>query len=99
MALLAEWGARTQGVVCGVIGMVLGLITWFAWRKMENKPKIHITGKTIATALVAIVGTLGLGVGMCNVMIRGNVVMGIGVGLIGIVVLLCLIPMWKGIVQ
>ena len=37
MALLPEWGMRTQGIVCGVVGIILTLITVGIWRKMEGK--------------------------------------------------------------
>lgn len=97
MALLPEWGMRNQGVVCGVIGIVLGLVTLAIWRKMEGKAPIHVSGKTFATVLVGIVGALLLGVGMCLSMVFGKMVLGIAVGIIGIVVLLMLIPLTKGL--
>ena len=97
MALLPEWGMRNQGVVCGVIGIVLGLVTLAVWREMEGKAPIHVSGKTLATVLVGIVGALLLGVGMCLSMVFGKMVLGIAVGIIGIVVLLMLIPLTKGL--
>lgn len=97
MALLPEWGMRNQGVVCGVIGIVLGLVTLAIWRKMEGKAPIHISGKTLVTLLVGIVGALLLGVGMCLSMVFGKMVLGIAVGIISIVVLLMLIPLTKGL--
>lgn len=97
MALLPEWGMRNQGIVCGVIGIVLGLVTVAIWRKMEGKAPIHVSGKTLATILVGIVGALLLGVGMCLSMVFGKMVLGIAVGIIGIVVLLMLIPLTKGL--
>lgn len=97
MALLPEWGMRTQGIVCGVIGIVLGLITLFIWRKMEGKAPIKISGKTVGTILLGVVGALLLGVGMCMSMVFGKMLLGIVVGIIGIVVLLMLIPLTKGL--
>lgn len=97
MALLPEWGMRTQGTVCGVIGLVLGLVTLAVWRKMEGKAPIKISGKTVGTVLVGVAGALLLGVGMCLSMVFGKMVLGIVVGIIGIVVLLMLIPLTKGI--
>ena len=90
MALLAEWNMRTQGIVCGVIGLVLGLVTLFVWRKMEGKAPIKVSGKTVGTVLLGIVGALLLGVGMCLSMVFGKMIL-------GIVVLLMLIPLTKGI--
>lgn len=97
MALLPEWGMRTQGVVCGVIGIVLACITLAIWRKMEDKAPIKISGKTLGTVLLGVVGALLLGVGMCLSMVFGKMVLGIVIGIIGIVVLLMLIPLTKGL--
>ncbi|MDD3278664.1 MAG: hypothetical protein PHG16_07235 [Lachnospiraceae bacterium] len=47
--------------------------------------------------MVAIIGTLGLGVGMCMTMIWSRMVAGIVIGLVGILVLLMLIPICKGV--
>lgn len=97
MALLPEWGMRSQGTVCGVIGMALALVTWLVWRKMEGKAPIKVSGKTVGTILLGGVGALLLGVGMCLCMVFGKRVLGIVVGIIGIVVLLMLIPLTKGL--
>ena len=96
MALIPEWNAFRQGVVLGVIGAVVLLIMVFVWRKMENKAPIRVSGKTIGTVLFGIVGALVFGVGMCLTMVWSNMTVGIVVGLIGIVLLLCLIPLTKG---
>ena len=97
MILLPEWNARTQGVICGVIGLVLGLVTLLVWRKMEGKAPLKVNGKAVGTVLLGIVGALLLGVGMCLSMVFGKMILGIVVGIIGIVVLLMLIPLTKGI--
>lgn len=67
------------------------------WRKMENKVPIKLSGKTIGATLIGIAGALLLGVGMCLTMVWSHLVMGIVIGIIGIVVLLCLIPFVKGL--
>ncbi len=97
MALLPEWGMFNQGVVCGVIGLVALLITVLIWRKMEGKAPIKINAKTVGAVAVGVLGALLLGVGMCMSMLFGRMVLGIVVGLVGIVVLLMLIPLVKGI--
>lgn len=97
MALLPEWGMFNQGVVCGVIGLVALLITVLIWRKMEGKAPIKINAKTVGAVVVGVLGALLLGVGMCMSMLFGRMVLGIVVGLVGIVVLLMLIPLVKGI--
>ena len=97
MALIPEWNAMEPGIIFGAVGVLLGLITRLVWRKMEHKAPIHVSGKTVLTILVGIAGALGLGVGMCFSMVWGKMVLGVLIGLVGIVALLCLIPLTKGI--
>lgn len=98
MAMLPEWGTFNQGIVMGCVGLVVLLVMLAVRRKMEGKPVIvKLDGKTIGTILLGVVGALALGIGMCMVMIWNMLVWGVVVGLIGIVLLLCLIPVIKGI--
>ena len=97
MALIPEWNAFRQGIIMGAAGLVVLLIMVFVWRKMENKAPIHLSGKTIGSILLGIAGALLLGVGMCLTMVWSNMVLGIVIGIVGIVFLLCLIPLTKGL--
>lgn len=98
MAMIAEWGAFKQGIVVGCAGLVVLLIMLAVRRKMEGKPiLVPLSAKTVGTAVLGVVGAITLGVGMCLVMVWNNLVWGIVVGLVGIVLLLCLIPLVKGI--
>lgn len=97
MALIPEWNVFRPGVIMGIIGAVVLLIMVFVWRKMENKAPIKLSGKMIGATLIGIVGALLLGVGMCLTMVWSHMVMGIIIGIVGIVVLLCLIPFIKGL--
>ena len=97
MALLPEWGMFNQGIACGVIGLVILLIDLLIWRRMEGKTPIHVTPKAVGTVVVGVLGALLFGVGMCLSMVFGNMVLGIAVGIAGIIVLLLLIPLAKGI--
>lgn len=97
MALIPEWNAFQPGVVMGVIGAAVLLVMVLVWRKMENKEPIKLSGKTIGATLLGIVGALLLGVGMCLTMVWSHMVAGIVIGIVGIVVLLCLIPFIKGL--
>lgn len=97
MALIPEWNAFNQGVVLGVIGAVVLLIMVLVWRKMENKSPVKLSGKMIGTVLLGIVGALTLGIGMCLTMVWSNMIIGIIVGIVGIILLLCLIPLTKGL--
>ena len=97
MALLPEWKAFKEGVIFGSIGIVLGIITALIWCKMENKklPKMNI--KNVLRILYAVIAALILGVGMCLCLVWEQIVWGTLVGLLGIVMLIALIPMIKGI--
>lgn len=97
MCLLPEWNAFEPGVVIAAVGIIVLLIMLIVRRRMEGKPAIRLSGKAIGSALVGIVGALGLGVGMCMTMIWNMLIPGIIVGIAGIVVLLCLIPLIKGL--
>lgn len=97
MALITEWDAFRPGVIMGCVGIVLALITVFIWRKMEHKAPLQITGKAVLTIVISVVGALALGVGMCFSMIWDRMVPGILIGLVGIVILLFLIPLRKGL--
>lgn len=97
MALIPEWNAFKPGVIMGVIGAVVLLIMVLVWRRMENKTPVRLSGKTIGAMLMGIIGALLLGVGMCLTMVWHKMVAGILIGIVGIVVLLCLIPFIKGL--
>lgn len=97
MALIPEWNAFRPGVIMGVAGAVVLLAMVLVWRRMENKAPVKLSGKTVGAALIGIVGALLLGVGMCLTMVWSNMVVGIIVGIVGIVILLCLIPFIKGL--
>ena len=98
MAMLPEWGAFTQGIIVGCIGAVILIALVLIRRKMEGKPVIvKLSGKTVGSIVLGVVGALVLGAGMCMVMIWEMMIPGILVGIEGIVLLLCLIPLVKGI--
>ncbi|MFV0414385.1 MAG: hypothetical protein ACK5L3_14160 [Oscillospiraceae bacterium] len=98
MCLLPAWGAFTQGIVVAGIGLAILLVMLLVRRKMQNKAPIKLSGRAIGTVLLGIVGALTLGVGMCMTMVWANLMVpGIVVGLVGIVLLLCLVPVIKGI--
>lgn len=97
MALLPEWNAFKEGVVFGAVGLVLGIITFFVWCKMENKKLPKMNGKNIFITVFGIVAVLIFGVGLCMCLVLNKIVLGTLVGLLGLVLLLSLIPMIKGI--
>lgn len=97
MALIPEWDMFNQGVICGVIGLAVLLATLLVWRKMTGKVPIKVNGKTVLAIVVGVLGALTLGVGMCLTMVFGRMITGVIVGLVGIVILLMLILLVKGV--
>ncbi len=97
MGLIPEWGAMNPGIVIGVVGAAVLLAMIPVRRKMDGKPAIVFNGKVIGTAFLGIAGAIVLGVGMCMTMIWNMMVPGIIIGIVGIVLLLCLIQVIKGL--
>ena len=97
MCMLPQWNAFTQGVVVSAVGAVVLLARLVVRRKMEGKPAVRLNGKAVATVLLGVVGALVLGVGMCMVMVWNMLMWGIVVGIVGIVLLICLIPLCRGL--
>lgn len=97
MTMIREWNAFQPGVIFGCLGLVLGLVSVIVWRKMEHKSPVHISGKAVISTVIGVIGALALGVGMCFSMVWGKMAVGIGIGLAGVIILLCLIPLVKGL--
>lgn len=98
MCMIKEWNTFNQGIVVGAFGLVVLLLMLFVRQKMQGKPAIKFNRKTVAIFILAVVGALVLGVGMCMTMVwQGLLMQGIIVGVIGIVLLQSLIPLCKGI--
>lgn len=98
MAMIPEWNAFKPGVVVGCVGVVVLLVMLMVRRKMAGKPVfVKLTVKTIGTVVLGVAGALVLGVGMCMVMVWDMLIWGVVAGLVGIILLLCLIPLVKGI--
>ncbi|MBS6941951.1 MAG: hypothetical protein KH149_00395 [Clostridiales bacterium] len=97
MALIAEWNAFTPGVVLGCAGVVLGIATMLIWRKMEHKAPCHLSGRHVRAVLLGVAGALLLGVGMCFCMVWQRMLPGMLIGVAGIVLLVCLVPLLKGV--
>ena len=97
MALIPEWDAMTQGIVIGAIGAVILFVMVIVRRKMDGKPAIVFNGRTVGITLFGILGTIVFGLGMCMTMVWNIMLWGIMVGIVGIIMLLCLIPMVRGL--
>lgn len=97
MALLPEWKAFNEGIIFGTIGIIMGIITFFVWRKMAGKAPIKLDKKLLLFITLTIVGALVLGIGMCLCIVYNKIVLGTIIGIVGIIILLCLIPLMKGV--
>ena len=97
MALLPEWNAFMEGVILGGIGVILSVVTLIVWCRMEHKKLPKLNGKNVFRVLYAVVAVLVLGAGMCLCLVWEQFVWGTLTGLFGIVMLIALIPMIKGI--
>ena len=97
MALLPEWNAFKEGIIFGSIGIVQSLITFLIWCRMENKKLPRMSGKSVFRTVYTVISCLVLGVGMCMCLVWQQIVWGTLVGLLGIIMLIALIPMIKGI--
>ena len=97
MALLPEWDSFRKGVVFGSVGIVLGFVTVLIWCKMEHKKLPKVSGKLVFRMIYGIISVLILGVGMCMCLVWEQIVWGTLIGLLGIVMLIALIPIIKGI--
>ena len=96
MCLLPEWNAFNVGVVCTAAGAVVllvqGIVAW-----VRSGRKIRINWKLTGKILFGVFGALVLGVGMCMIMVWKLMLPGIAVGIVGILLLLMLIPMFLGL--
>ena len=99
MCLITEWDAFSQGVVVaaagGVVLAVLGIIGLSKTAKNRKPVNWKMAGKVIFGVLSALV----MGVGLCMVMVWQMMILGVIVGVIGIIMLICLIPMFTGFIK
>ena len=97
MALLPEWNAFAEGIILGSAGLVFGIFTLLLWAKMEGKKLPKMSAKNVFRTIYAILAVLVLGIGMCMCLVWHSIVWGTLIGLSGIVMLISLSPMIKGI--
>ena len=97
MALLEEWAMFNEGVILGIIGAALLLLTWLIYRKMSGKKAKKVNWKIVAKTIYGIFAALVFGAGMCMIMVYNMMFYGIIVGVVGILLLLFLIPMCLGL--
>lgn len=98
MCLLPEWNAFVPGVVVTALGAIvllaIGLVRWI----MAGKPIPTINWNRVGRLAYCVAACLVLGAGMAMIMaFEGLFIPGMIVGVVGIVLLLGLIPVFKGL--
>lgn len=98
MCLIPEWNLFKPGVVVTALGAlvlcVLALLRWI----QAGKPVARVNWQKVGKATYCVVSVLVLGVGMSMIMaFVGMMIPGIIVGIVGIVLLLGIIPVVKGL--
>lgn len=98
MWLLPEWHAQKAGVALIVIGAIallaIALIRW----NMAGRPVAHVHWKKAGKIAYCIAAALVLGTGMAMVLaMEGMLISGMIVGVAGILLLLGIIPIFKGL--
>ena len=98
MCLLPEWNAFTPGVVVTALGalvlLAIALVRWI----MAGRPVAKVNWNKVGKAAYCVASLLVLGTGMAMIMaLDGLMIPGIVVGIVGIVLGLGMIPVFKGL--
>lgn len=97
MCLLPEWNAFNEGMIVTAVGALALLVLAIVSYIKSGKPRKPINWKIVGKVIYGIIAALVLGAGMCLIMVWNMMLIGIPVGIVGIVMLLCLIPMCVGL--
>ncbi len=97
MCLLPEWNAFVPGVVMTALGAIalltLGCVKWV----MGGKKMPNVNWNLVGKIAYAVASALVLGLGMAMIMaFEGMMISGLIVGIIGILLALGIIPVFKG---
>lgn len=96
MCLLPEWNSFTLGVVLASLGgvalLVMGIISYIK----NSKNRKPINWKFVGKITYGVIASLIFGLGMSFIMVWKLMIAGIVLGIIGIVMLLFLLPMFLG---
>ena len=98
MCLLPQWNAFKPGVAVTALGalalLAIGLVRWI----MAGKPMVRVDWNQIGKTTYCIMAALVLGTGMAMIMaFEGLMIPGMLVGIVGIVLMLGIIPVLKGL--
>ena len=96
MCLLPEWKAFIPGVILTAIGG-MALITYgIIYYVRTAKNRAPINWKLVGKIAYGVISTLILGLGMAMIMVWNLMIWGVIVGVVGLLMLLFLIPMFLG---
>lgn len=98
MCLLPEWNLFQPGVVVTALGaatlLVIGLVRWI----MAGRPVAKINWSMVGKVAYCVMAALVLGAGLAMIMaFEGMMIPGVIVGIVGIVLGLGVIPVFKGL--
>lgn len=101
MALIKEWNMLKEGIIVGVIGLIILLCIIPVYRK--NHPKKKRKEPTnygiIATWIIGIIGSLTMGFGMSKVMVdnvtKTDMIIGLITGVIGLIICVLNYPIYS----
>ena len=98
MCLVPEWDLFKSGVVVTGLGLLALMVVAFTAWIHAGKPVTKINWALAGKIAYGVVSALVLGAGMSMIMVFDDLLLpGIIVGVVGIVMLLCLIPLCKGL--
>lgn len=97
MMLLPEWGMTQYSSPLVAVGAVILVVLAIVLRKMSDKPAKKPNWKLIGKIAYGVLSALVLGTGMSMIMaFEGMMITGIIIGIVGIIMLMFLIPMFTG---
>jgi len=97
MCLLPEWNLFTLGVILASIGGVFLIAIGVVFYIRKAQTKAPTNWKLIGKIAYAVISALVLGLGMSLIMVWNLMIWGIIVGVIGLIMILLLIPMFFGL--
>lgn len=98
MCLLPEWNAFSTGVVLTALGAVALLVIAVVRWHMSGKPVPTVDWKKTGKIAWCVLAALVLGTGMAMILcFQGMMIPGIVVGMIGILLGVCAIPVCRGL--
>lgn len=100
MTLIPEWNLLKEGIIVGIVGLVILLCIIPIYRKSHPKTKTKKTDLGIvAPFIIGIIGSLVMGFGMSKVMIenvsKSDMIIGMITGIIGLIICVLNYPVYS----